>query len=232
LAITGKKTNIATSTICFDVFVLNYKRLNMEFFQTLFDWYMANLNYFTVALLMAIESTFLPLPSEIVVPFAAYKAAQGDLNVFLVVLFGTIGALSGSLINYTLAYYLGRPLVYKLADSRIGKVFLLSKEKVISAENFFIRNGRTSTFIGRLVPGVRHLISIPAGLAKMNLRDFMLYTFVGAGIWNIILAIIGYYLYEIREQIFPYIGHILLALGALFVVYLIVKARIEKKKNS
>jgi membrane protein DedA with SNARE-associated domain len=204
----------------------------MEFFQTLFDWYMANLNYFTVALLMAIESTFLPLPSEIVVPFAAYKAAQGDLNVFLVVLFGTIGALSGSLINYTLAYYLGRPLVYKLADSRIGKVFLLSKEKVISAENFFIRNGRTSTFIGRLVPGVRHLISIPAGLAKMNLRDFMLYTFVGAGIWNIILAIIGYYLYEIREQIFPYIGHILLALGALFVVYLIVKARIEKKRNS
>jgi membrane protein DedA with SNARE-associated domain len=204
----------------------------MEFFQTLFDWYMANLNYFTVALLMAIESTFLPLPSEIVVPFAAYKAAQGDLNVFLVVLFGTIGALCGSMINYTLAYYLGRPLVYKFADSRLGKVFLLSKEKVISAENFFIRNGKTSTFIGRLVPGVRHLISIPAGLAKMNLRDFILFTFVGAGIWNIILAIIGYYLYEIREQIFPYIGHILLALGLIFIVYLIVKARREKKRNN
>jgi membrane protein DedA with SNARE-associated domain len=204
----------------------------MEFFQTLFDWYMANLNYFTVALLMAIESTFLPLPSEIVVPFAAYKAAQGDLNVFLVVLFGTIGALCGSMINYTLAYYLGRPLVYKFADSRLGKVFLLSKEKVISAENFFIRNGKTSTFIGRLVPGVRHLISIPAGLAKMNLRDFMLFTFVGAGIWNIILAIIGYYLYEIREQIFPYIGHILLALGLIFTVYLIVKARREKKRKN
>jgi membrane protein DedA with SNARE-associated domain len=203
----------------------------MEFFQTLFDWYMANLNYFTVALLMALESTFLPLPSEVVVPFAAYKAAQGDLNVFLVILFGTIGALSGSLVNYTLAYYLGRPLVYKFADSRLGKVFLLSKEKVIHAENFFIRNGRTSTFIGRLVPGVRHLISIPAGLAKMNLRDFMLYTFVGAGIWNIILAIIGYYLYEMREQIFPYIGHILLVLGAVFAVYLIVKARKEKKKE-
>jgi membrane protein DedA with SNARE-associated domain len=203
----------------------------MEFFQTLFDWYMANLNYFTVALLMAIESTFLPLPSEIVVPFAAYKAAQGDLNVFLVVIFGTIGALCGSLINYTLAYYLGRPLVYKLADSGIGRVFLLSKEKVISAENFFIRNGRTSTFVGRLVPGIRHLISIPAGLAKMNLRDFMLYTFVGAGIWNIILAIIGYYLYAIREQIFPYLGYILFALGVVFVVYLIIKARREKKKQ-
>ena len=140
---------------------------------------------------MAIESTFLPLPSEVVVPFAAYKAGQGDLNVFLVVIFGTIGALAGSLINYTLAYYLGRPMVYKFADSRIGKVFLLSKEKVVHAEEFFIRNGKTSTFIGRLVPGVRHLISIPAGLAKMNLRDFMLYTFVGAGIWNIILAVIG-----------------------------------------
>jgi membrane protein DedA with SNARE-associated domain len=203
----------------------------MEFFQTLFDWYMANLNYFTVALLMAIESTFLPLPSEVVIPFAAYKAGQGDLNVFLVVFFGTAGALTGSLINYTLAYYLGRPLVYRFAGSKLGKVFLLSKEKVVHAEEFFIRNGKTSTFIGRLVPGVRHLISIPAGLAKMNLRDFMLFTFIGAGIWNIILAIIGYYLYEIREQIFPYLGHILLALGAVFIVYLVIKARINGKKS-
>jgi membrane protein DedA with SNARE-associated domain len=203
----------------------------MEFFQTLFDWYMANLNYFTVVLLMAIESTFMPLPSEVVVPFAAYKAAQGDLNVFLVVIFGTIGALSGSLINYTLAYYLGRPIVYRFAESKVGKLFLLSKEKVEHAENFFLKNGKTSTFIGRLVPGVRHLISIPAGLAKMNLRDFMLFTFVGAGIWNIILAIIGFYLYEIRDQIFPYIGHILLALGLIFVVYLIIKARKNGKKT-
>jgi membrane protein DedA with SNARE-associated domain len=202
----------------------------MDFFQSLFDWYMANLNYFTVALLMAIESTFLPLPSEVVVPFAAYKAGQGDLNVFLVVFFGTVGALSGSLINYTLAYYLGRPIVYRFAGSKLGRVFLLSKEKVVHAEEFFIRNGKTSTFIGRLVPGVRHLISIPAGLAKMNLRDFMLYTFVGAGIWNIILAIIGYYLYEIRDQIFPYIGHILLLFGAAFTVYLVIKARENRKK--
>ncbi|MCK7532622.1 MAG: DedA family protein [Marinilabiliales bacterium] len=119
--------------------------------------------------------------------------------------------MSGSLINYTLAYYLGRPIVYAFAESKIGKLFLLSKEKVEHAESFFIRNGKTSTFIGRLVPGVRHLISIPAGLAKMNLRDFMLYTFIGAGIWNIVLAVIGYYLYEMREQIFPYIGHILLS---------------------
>jgi membrane protein DedA with SNARE-associated domain len=197
----------------------------MEFFQTLFDWYMSNLNYFTVALLMAIESTFLPLPSEVVIPFAAYKAGQGDLNVFIVIFSGTVGALSGSLINYTLAYYLGRPIVYRFADSKLGKVFLLSKEKVVHAEEYFIRNGKTSTFIGRLVPGIRHLISIPAGLAKMNLRDFMLYTFVGAGIWNIILAIIGYYLYEIREQIFPYLEYILYLTGAVFAIYLIVKIR-------
>ena len=203
----------------------------METFHSLFDWYMANLNYFTIALLMAIESTFMPLPSEVVIPFASYKAAQGDLNVFVVVVFGTIGALTGSLINYTLAYYLGRPLVHKFADSKIGKMFLLSKEKVIHAEEYFIRNGRTSTFIGRLVPGIRHLISIPAGLSKMSLRDFILFTVVGAGLWNIILAIVGFYLYEIRDQIFPYIGHILLALGVIFVAYLIIKAQREKRKK-
>lgn len=204
----------------------------MELFHGLFDWYMANLNYFTVALLMAIESTFIPLPSEVVVPFAAYKAAQGELNVILVVFFGTVGALCGSLINYTLALYLGRPLVYKFAGSRAGKLFLLSEEKIKHAEDYFIRNGRTSTFIGRLVPGVRHLISIPAGLARMNLRDFMLFTFIGAGLWNICLAVIGYYLYELEDEIYPYLGYFMLALGAGFVVWLIIKGRKKRKNNS
>ncbi len=193
---------------------------------------MANLNYFTVALLMTIESTFIPLPSEVVVPFAAYKAAQGDLNVFLVVLFGTIGALTGSLINYTLSYYLGRPIVYAFAESKAGKLFLLSKEKVQHAETYFLKNGKTSTFIGRLIPGIRHLISIPAGLAKMNLRDFVLYTFVGAGIWNVILAIIGYYLYEMREQIFPYLEYFLYLLGVVFIIYLIITIRKNNKNKN
>ena len=204
----------------------------MELFYTILDWYMAHLNYFTVGLLMLIESTFLPMPSEVVIPFAAYKAAQGDLNVFLVVIAGTIGALCGSLINYFLAYYLGRPLVYRFADSRVGKIFLLSKEKVIKAENYFLKNGKSSTFIGRLVPGIRHLISIPAGLAKMNLRDFMLYTFIGAGIWNIILAVIGYFAYELKDKIFPYLAEALYALGAIFIIYLIVKAVLNKRKSS
>lgn len=202
----------------------------MELFHTLLDWYMANLTYLTIALLMLIESTFLPLPSEVVIPFAAYKAAQGDLNVFLVVLFGTIGALSGSLINYTLAYYLGRPIVYGFAESKVGRLFLLSREKIEHAEEYFLKNGKSSTFIGRLVPGIRHLISIPAGLSKMNLRDFMFYTFIGAGIWNIILATIGFYLYGVSQKIFPYLDKILYAVGAVFIIYLVFIA-IRKKKN-
>jgi membrane protein DedA with SNARE-associated domain len=202
----------------------------MELFHTLLNWYMANLNYFTIALLMLIESTFLPLPSEVVIPFAAYKAAQGHLNVFLVVAFGTFGALVGSLINYTLAYYLGRPLVYGFADSKAGHLFLLSKEKILHAEDYFIRNGKSSTFIGRLVPGIRHLISIPAGLAKMNLRDFIMYTFIGAFLWNIILAVIGFYMYGISEKIFPYLDKILYVLGGVFVVYLVFRA-VKSRKN-
>jgi membrane protein DedA with SNARE-associated domain len=203
----------------------------MEFFQSIFDWYMANLNYFTVWLLMLIESTFLPMPSEVVIPFAAFKAGQGDLNVFLVVVFGTIGALCGSLVNYFLSYFLGRPIIYAFADSKVGKMLFLSKDKVIHAEEYFRRNGKSSTFIGRLVPGIRHLISIPAGLAKMNLRDFMVYTFVGAGIWNIILALVGYFVYELRDQILPYLGYILLGTGVIFVIYLIIRGRKNKKKE-
>jgi len=191
---------------------------------------MANLNYYTVAFLMAIESTFIPLPSEAVVPFAAYKAAQGDLNVFLVVLSATIGALCGALINYYLGYYLGRPLVHKFAASKIGKLFLLSEEKVIHAEQYFIKNGKSSTFIGRLIPGIRHLISLPAGIAKMNLRDFVVFTFVGAGLWHICLAVIGYYLYSIREEMFPYLGWIMIGLGVIFIIYLVIKTKKSKNK--
>ncbi len=203
----------------------------MEFFHSLLDWYMANLNYFTVALLMTIESSFIPFPSEAVIPFAAYKAAQGNLNIFGVFLAGTVGALMGALINYYLAKYLGRPIVYKFAGSKLGRLLLLSEKKVEHAEDYFNRNGKSSTFIGRLVPAVRQLISIPAGLAEMNLRDFVIYTTAGAGIWNIILLVIGYFLYEIREQIFPYMVPGLIALGTGFVIYLIVRG-IRKKTEA
>ncbi|HSL86522.1 MAG TPA: hypothetical protein VK861_06280, partial [Bacteroidales bacterium] len=113
----------------------------MELFHSLLDWYMTHLNYFTVALLMTIESSFIPFPSEAVIPFAAYKAAQGDLNIFGVVLAGTIGALIGALVNYYLAKYLGRPLVYKFANSTLGRMLLLSGEKVKHSEDYFLKNG-------------------------------------------------------------------------------------------
>jgi len=204
----------------------------MEIITTVLEWYMGHLNYLTVGLLMVIESSFVPFPSEIVIPFAAYKAAQGDLNVFLVVLSGTIGALIGALINYVLAYYLGCPIIHKLADSAFGRMMLLSEKKVIYAEEYFAKNGKSSTLIGRLVPAVRQLISIPAGLAKMNIRDFILFTTIGAGAWNIILAVIGYYLYEVREEIYPYLVYIMGALGVGFVIYLVIRSGKNKSTES
>ena len=143
---------------------------------------------------MALESSFIPFPSEVVIPPAAYVASSPDnpMNIVLVVVFGTLGALIGALINYLLALWLGRPIIYKFADSKIGRLCLLSSDKVRKAEDYFNRHGKISTFIGRLVPGIRQLISIPAGLARMNIGSFLLYTTLGAGIWNILLALLGY----------------------------------------
>ena len=203
---------------------------NMEIIHTVIDWYMSNLNYLSIMLLMTIESSFIPFPSEVVIPFAAYKAAVGELNVFLVILFGTIGALLGAYINYFLSVWLGRPIIYKFAESTVGKMLLLSKEKVEHAEKYFIRNGKVSTFIGRLVPAVRQLISIPAGLAKMRIRDFSLYTLAGALLWNISLAVIGYFMYGIKDNIFPYLKEIMIVVGIIFVIYLIYKG-LKSRKN-
>lgn len=207
------------------------------------QWYISHLNYFTIVLLMAIESSFIPLPSEIVIPPAAWKAgADSDLNIFLVVIFATIGADLGALINYGLAHWLGRPLVYKFANSRLGHFFFLNQEKVEHSEKFFVKHGALSTFIGRLVPGVRHLISIPAGLSRMHLRTFIMYTTIGAFIWNVILAAIGYYLSTIPSintvdkllaQVNKYsatIGHVIIALAVALVVALLLKSKLKKKK--
>ena len=155
-------------------------------------WCLDHLNYWVITLLMAIESSFIPFPSEIVVPPAAYQAAHGDKNVFLVVFFATVGALIGASVNYALAYYLGRPIVYKFANSRIGHMCLIDEDKVMVAEKYFDDHGAVGTIVGRLVPAVRQLISIPAGLARMNFGKFLLYTTIGAGAWNSILAAIGY----------------------------------------
>ncbi len=161
------------------------------------QWALEHLNYGTVALLMTIESSFIPFPSEIVVPPAAYMAAAGDLNVYLVVLAATVGALAGALINYGLAVWIGRPIVYKFVNSRLGKAFLLDESKMEKAEQYFVKYGNASTLVGRLVPGIRQLISIPAGLSKMPLGRFVLYTSIGATAWNAILAVLGYSLHSV-----------------------------------
>lgn len=195
-------------------------------------WCLEHLNYWVIALLMAIESSFIPFPSEVVVPPAAYMAATtGELNVFLVVFFATVGAVIGALVNYFLALYLGRPLVYRFAESRIGHMCLIDSEKVEKAERYFDEHGAVGTFFGRLVPAVRQLISIPAGLARMGLGRFMFYTMLGAGIWNSILAGMGwyighYYSGQLEEKVAQYSGElkiVMLGLGVAVVAYFIYK---------
>lgn len=198
------------------------------------SWYMDNMNYGTVTLLMVIESSFIPFPSEVVVPPAAYKALEegSNMNIVLVVVFATVGAIIGALINYFLALWLGRPIIYKFVETRFGKMCLLDKQKVEKAEKYFDKHGKSSTFIGRLVPGIRQLISIPAGLAKMNIATFICFTALGAGIWNIILALLGYLGHGNKELIDQYsheLSYILLGLGVLFVAYLIYKGLSKKK---
>ena len=166
--------------------------------ETLIQFCLDHLNYWTVMLFMAIESSFIPFPSEAVVPPAAWKAAvTGEMSVVLVVVFATLGALIGALFNYYIALWFGRPLVYKFANSRFGHMCLIDESKVQKAETFFAEHGVVSTLIGRLIPVVRQLISVPAGLARMGIGRFVLFTSLGAGIWNVILAALGYYMAEI-----------------------------------
>jgi len=204
-----------------------------EIFNDVTVWYMEHVNYLTITLLMAVESTFIPFPSEIIVPPAAYKAAQGELNIYLVVLFATIGALIGSLVNYFLALSIGRVAIYKFADTKMARLFMIEPKSIEKAEQYFIKNGSISTLIGRLVPGIRHLISIPAGLAKMPLKSFILYTAIGAGIWNVILALMGWFIpKELLHGYFKEISYVMLGLGFLLAVYLVYKAFFAKKKQA
>lgn len=161
-----------------------------------FSWFVENANYLLVFVFMMIESSFIPFPSEVVVPPAAYLAAQPghEMNVVGVVLAATAGALAGALVNYLLALWIGRPLVYGFADSRLGHACLIDRAKVERAEKYFDEHGAVSTFVGRLIPAVRQLISIPAGLARMNLGMFALFTALGAAVWNSVLAGLGWWL--------------------------------------
>ncbi|MCQ2338340.1 MAG: DedA family protein [Paludibacteraceae bacterium] len=188
------------------------------------------MNYGTITTLMAIESSFIPFPSEVVVPPAAAVSTREDsnLNMILIILFATLGALAGALVNYFLSVWLGRPIIYKFADSKLGHLCLLSGEKIKKAEEYFNDHGKVSTFVGRLIPGIRQLISIPAGLARMPIVPFMGFTLLGAGIWNTVLALIGYAVGDNMDLIYKYsheIGYILLGVLVVALTIYIIKKR-------
>lgn len=209
------------------------------------QWCLEHLNYWTITILMTIESSFIPFPSEVVVPPAAWKAATSqDMNLFLVIFFATLGADIGAMINYLLARWLGRPIIYKFANSRFGHMCLIDEEKVKHAEVYFDKNGAVSTFVGRLIPAVRQLISIPAGLAKMKISTFLLYTTIGAGIWNTILALLGYYMSKVpgienEEQLIARVTEysreisiIIVGIVAFVICFLVYKAMKKRKAQA
>lgn len=194
----------------------------------------SNLGYWGVLILMTVESSFLPFPSEIVVPPAAYLASKGELNIFLIIIVSVVGSLLGALINYYLSISLGRTVIYRLARTKLAHFIGLSDEKIKKAEEYFLQHGERSTFIGRLLPVIRQLISIPAGLAKMKLSRFILFTTLGSLIWSIILAIIGYFWGENSDVISRYYSEItkaFLLILAIYIAYRIIRHRKNKAKG-
>ncbi len=209
----------------------------MSWISSLLGGLLNNLNYGTILFLMLLESTVVPVPSELVVSPAAYHAAGGNLNVWLVILFATIGADLGASINYAAGYWLGRPIIYRFANSRLGHLCLLNQEKVEKSEHYFNDHGAVATITGRLLIGIRHLISIPAGLAKMNYWRFLLYTTIGAGVWHAILAALGWYLHsivpesELNDRIVEYGDYIkwtIIALVIAGIVFFVVRKYVKK----
>lgn len=201
---------------------------------------LGHLNYGTIFILMLLESTVIPVPSELVVAPAAYHAAAGNLDIWLVILFSTLGADVGASINYLAGWYLGRPIIYKFANSKWGHLCLLNQEKVEKSEKYFDDHGMVATITGRLLPGIRHLISIPAGLAKMSYWKFLLYTTIGAAAWHSILAFLGHYMHsfvpedQLEEKILEYGEYIkfgLIILVILACLYFLIKWYIKRKKN-
>lgn len=204
------------------------------------DWILSlldQLDYVTIWFLMLLESTVIPVPSELVVAPAAYHAAGGNLDIWLVILASTIGADCGATINYIAGYYLGRPVIYKFANSRWGHMCLLNQQKVEHSEKYFNDHGMVATITGRLIIGIRHLISIPAGLSKMDYWKFLLYTTIGAGIWNCILAALGWWFHsfvpadQLTQQIeyySEYIKYGIIILVVIALCYAIGKKLLKK----
>ena len=213
----------------------------MSFVDNIITWYSAHMNYASITALMAVESSFIPFPSEVVIPPAAFVAGQPEsvlcttgnypVDVLLIVLFGTLGAMIGAIINYGLSVWLGRLIIYKFADSKLGHMCLLSSEKLQRAEEYFREKGNVSTLIGRFIPGIRQLISIPAGLSRMHFGSFLWWTFLGAFIWNCILALVGYVAAGQMDLIKEYSHELSVAILILFglaVVYFVVRRLMKR----
>ena len=203
-----------------------------EFFNFLLS-ITANLGYWGVGILMAIESSFIPMPSEIIVPPAAYLASLGKMNIWLIIIVGVLGSVVGAIFNYVIGYYLGRPLVYKLAAHPFAKFLLINPEKIKKAEKYFFDNATSATFIGRLIPVIRQLISIPAGFSKMPFGPFVFYTALGSTIWVSILAALGYFIGANQELLARYYKEIIWVLfifGVLWFGWKFFQA--INKKNS
>ena len=200
-------------------------------FTSLISWILVvtkGFGYAGITVLMAIESSFIPLPSELVIPPAAWLASEGQLNIFLVVFFGTLGSVIGASVNYTLSMWLGRLVIYKLADHKIAHFLHINKEKVLKAEYFFLKDANYSTFIGRLIPVVRHLISIPAGFSKMPYGKFVLFTTLGSFVWVSILAALGYFAGANRELLNTYFSELkwaLIFIGLVWIYFTFIRKR-------
>lgn len=184
----------------------------------------AQLGYFGIIIMMFLESTFFPFPSEVAMIPAGYLASKGEMNLFIVLFLGTLGSLLGALFNFYLAKKYGRSIVL-----RFGKYFWFKEEHLQKMESFFEKHGAISTFTGRLIPGVRQYISLPAGLAKMGVKMFALFTTLGAGIWSLVLVLLGYYIGEnevlVKEYLHQIIIYTLAGLAVLISLYTLIKRK-------
>lgn len=195
----------------------------------------SGMGYWGIVILMAIESSFIPFPSEIVIPPAAYLAYKGEMNIYLIILCGIIGSLIGAVFNYYVAMWLGKPLAYKLVDKKWAKYLLLSRSGLEKAESYFNKYGSASTFFGRLIPAVRQLISLPAGFVKMDFGKFVFYTVLGSGFWVSVLAALGYFFGENQTLLKEYYREItigLIVLVALIVAVVLLKKLIASRRVS
>ena len=189
--------------------------------------YIGDLGYWGIFLLMFLESTFFPFPSEIIMIPAGYLAYKGEMNVYIVVLVGILGSVAGALFNYYLAMHFGRKFILKY-----GKYFFIKEETLDKLETFFSKHGDLSTFNGRLIPGIRQLISLPAGLARMNIAKFSLYSGLGAGIWVIVLVALGYLLGSNEELISEYLkSATLIALISVVLITIFYVVRNRRRKE-